>query len=757
MPRIKYPMLGAIAVTALLFIYFSPYIIHANHLSFAPWGDGYKNYYTFAYYLNYDTGAHFSGMNYPYGENVIYTDNQPLLAWILKPVSKLLPQVLHYTHGIIVWLIMLSHVLCFLALYKLLRELELPQPFALVFGMLITMLSPQIARLNGHFSLSYTFFFPTVMLLVLKFLKTSYRLKYMLWLAAFITAFTFIHPYYFAISALFLLSIGAIVLLRQNSFGDRLSAFGKILVPVIIPFLFFKAYVIISDPVTDRPTSPWGFVESRSKLQDIFSHNNAFLYQFITKLFPATRVGFDSEGQAYIGLIGDIIVAVLIINLALALFSKKIPVISFTRPWQAILIGSVPVLLFAMAFPFSLNSYFENWVAYLPATIKQFRAAGRFSWVFYYAISITSALLIYTVFQKIKNLVLAFSFLAVAILVWFIDSNTTNNYNKLVLRVWTKPTHEAADIGNAIHLLEEKHRRVSDYQAIFPMPFFLNGSEKIYIESAAGFYTMQASLATGLPLVCGQMSRTSENVSFNVANLLAGPFIRKEVLSRYNQKPLLLIATGAPYSPSENYLLSKAQYLFDTDGMQYFELPISAFKDSLEETKLFYGSHQADFIHHGEYSTLDRVNNVLIKTWDNQPSANAIFGTGAVYCPKGTIWLYADTLPAARDLVQYEISAWFYADDRRPAFADLYVTETDSSGKEIQNFDCNPKFSTVTYGKWVRASRTFVLSNRTNKIYVAGTGDYGAYDELMIRPVNTSVITHLKDASHFMFNNFPIY
>src|SRR5689334_14984678 len=47
-------------------------------------GDGEKNYFTLAWYVLHDKGWHFSGMNYPYGENIIYTDNQPILAMLLR-------------------------------------------------------------------------------------------------------------------------------------------------------------------------------------------------------------------------------------------------------------------------------------------------------------------------------------------------------------------------------------------------------------------------------------------------------------------------------------------------------------------------------------------------------------------------------------------------------------------------------------------------------------------------------------------------
>jgi len=56
---------------------------------FETWGnqipgtgeDGAKNYYTVAYHIEHDSSyTWFNGMNYPYGEHAVYTDNQPLVS-----------------------------------------------------------------------------------------------------------------------------------------------------------------------------------------------------------------------------------------------------------------------------------------------------------------------------------------------------------------------------------------------------------------------------------------------------------------------------------------------------------------------------------------------------------------------------------------------------------------------------------------------------------------------------------------------------
>ena len=62
---------------------------HPNHYLFATGGDGLKNYFTAAWYVRYDNWLHFTGINYPFGEHITYTDAQPLLAYVLRGLDRI--------------------------------------------------------------------------------------------------------------------------------------------------------------------------------------------------------------------------------------------------------------------------------------------------------------------------------------------------------------------------------------------------------------------------------------------------------------------------------------------------------------------------------------------------------------------------------------------------------------------------------------------------------------------------------------------
>jgi hypothetical protein len=100
------------AITQIILIVFLWFrlIISPNDYFFAGGGDGIKNYYTPMYYLQYDKGTHFSGMHYPFGDNVVFSDNQPLICWLLKPIVSIGLFNPDYSIGLLNLLMLLSVV-----------------------------------------------------------------------------------------------------------------------------------------------------------------------------------------------------------------------------------------------------------------------------------------------------------------------------------------------------------------------------------------------------------------------------------------------------------------------------------------------------------------------------------------------------------------------------------------------------------------------------------------------------------------------
>ena len=750
-------VLAVLLTTVLLFVYYSHQITGADHITYGMWGDGYKNYYTLAYYLQHDTGAHFSGMNYPFGENVLFTDNQPAVAFILKGLCHLFPGIAYHIHGFIALAFFFSLLLSAVFIYKTFIELAVDEYVAAIFATLIVLLSPQIQRLGGHFSLSYSFYIPAIIYWLVRFLKTGGATRYFLTLLIFNSFFVFIHIYYAAMSALFILMVALVyAYANRTNLRAHIKTLAYLGAVAITPFVLLKGFLFFTDNITDRPKAPWGFVENRATVADILLSANSFTGKAIVKLFPHAKIVYHFEGLGYIGLVTVLILLGTGFWTLNSLRKKQNPFNSI-YPFNLFVIPALVVLLFALAFPFCFD-FMEKYYAKMPAAIKQFRASGRFNWYFFYTATMLSVIVLYRLFKTLlgKNKPLAYSLLIAAISIWFIEANMISN-------------HMGEDFKNESLNLDEKQltidlksqlqkvgKQASDFQGIMPIPFFLNGSEKLYIESSVSYDAMKVSLFTGLPVVCGQLSRTSQSETFLMANLLSGPLIKKDILKLYNNKPLLLITQGTDLTLEEKTLLAKAHYLFTEQNLKYFQLDLSAFKDSIEETKKYVADNPSNFYNHGHYVSTDSFDNVLIKRYEDEPKNYAVFGKGAHYSEHDLIYFHFDTLPQAKDSVTYEVSYWVYTDSRRAAYPVVYMTQLDPKGNEVSKAENNAKFSTNIYKDWVRGTFDFVLTGSKNKVLLTGAGDYATFDEVMIRPKNVNVITQHDNDSTFIFNNFPI-
>ncbi len=756
--KIKYALFAALLTALLLMLYYWYPIINADSISYGIYGDGYKNYYTLAYYLQNDKGPHFSGMNYPYGENILFTDNQPAMAWMLKGVSAVYPGITGHVHGFITYMAFLSIVVAAFFIMLSFIELNINRWYSVAFSALIALLSPQLMRVMGHFSLSYNCFVPALLYLLIKYFKTDKQLKYFLLITVWITFFSFVHLYFMAMGCMFVMLAGAGAFFKEiKNLKVKWPFIARLALAGILPFAALKTYLFVTDPIKDRPSAPFGFLEYNSSIYDIILHQNSFTGEVAGQVLPAGTIHYSGEGMGYIGFIPVLCMAAIPFIALLSLVKRRQ---WFTRayPMYILMPAAFMVLLFAMAFPFSLD-VFEKYYELLPSAVKQFRALGRLSWVFYFTSGVFSVWMLLQLYNWLcsKNKLSAHLVIVAVLAIWFADVNMISvRYAKRIKEENTL-TDEVAERTELINNLKNSGRNTGSFQAILPLPIFLNGSEKLYLESNLNLEGMKASLYTGLPLACGQMSRTSEQQTFDIARLQADEYLAKDIVSKYhNKKPLLLMYKNGELNSQGQQLLSKAAFLFKQGEVSYYEIPVTAFTDKRPEARAFYVNNKSHLTNFGDMLSVDSVNHTLYLSFDKTPFKGSIFGTGAHDPQLSSTCLYFDTLPNGIAGATYTLSVWAYSDSRRPAFSETYVTQVDTAGKDIAYYTNCGKFSYNTFGKWVMCQLKFTLTHAKNKIYVATDPGYNTYDELMIRPSDATVITHIENDSVFMFNNYPI-
>jgi len=247
----KNPLLVLIVVSMLLICgIFSKIIFHPNQYLLASGGDAFKNLFTPAWFIANDKGTHFTGMNYPYGEHVVFTDNQPLISWVLNFVDNNIYPIQNYTIGILNILLFVSLFFGILLLYKILKYYRMPAWYAAIMALAIGLMGPQIERFYGHFALGYTVFIPWVWWRIIQVKEKNYSLLPLLSLATLVVIFGFIHMYYVLIGGL-LIGFHALVLFVKNR-KNYISVF-KLIAAAGIPLLAIMTFMHFTDTEqTDR-------------------------------------------------------------------------------------------------------------------------------------------------------------------------------------------------------------------------------------------------------------------------------------------------------------------------------------------------------------------------------------------------------------------------------------------------------------------------------------------------------------------------
>jgi hypothetical protein len=207
---------AAIFLVVTMYIFF-PLWLKPNAHIFGYNVDGIKTYYAAAWHIEHGGGDHFTGMGWPGGEKLVYTDNKPAVACTLHALNRLLPADLsRYTIGIYNLLMIAGFFLGLLLMYHFLRITGTGTVLAVAGSIIIIGLSNTFYRMEGHYALAYTFFVPGLFLLLLSTLRKPGRLFYPVLLSVFILVFTFIHFYYLLLAALFTASVIIYVLLTRS-------------------------------------------------------------------------------------------------------------------------------------------------------------------------------------------------------------------------------------------------------------------------------------------------------------------------------------------------------------------------------------------------------------------------------------------------------------------------------------------------------------------------------------------------------------
>lgn len=368
----------AAAVLALAWVAFryGDILLEPNSVLLGNAEDGLKNYFTAAWHMAYSSNpAVFGAVQYPYGEHILFTDNQPLLSLLGWGLQRSGVPVAQHSVALFNLLMILSIPLTAALGQRLAYRLGVRPVWLTVLAATgLALLSPQGARIEGHYALSYSWVLPAAWLLWLNYRKTS-SLRNACRLLVVVLTVSLLHLYYLPLVVLLL---GALWLFSpERGPGLRWRSLPWVIVAAAgITYTLIQLWLHTTGYAAGRSPYPWGIGKFHAYPESLLlplqfePHGTALAQWLNVDLKKQTY-----EGYAYLGLPAAVFLVGMLLKLLLA---RWFP--SATQPsgqvrqlaWAAVLVAVV-----ACGIPF----------AYLPAEVldvlgpvRQFRALGRFGW-----------------------------------------------------------------------------------------------------------------------------------------------------------------------------------------------------------------------------------------------------------------------------------------------------------------------------------------------------------------------------------------
>lgn len=611
-----------ILTVVVLISFFNPILKDPNHIYFAPGGDGLKAYYGALYHVQYDQSAlHTKAMNYPYGENIFFTDSQPFVVNSIRFISQNITDISGQTVAIINLLMILSIILGIVFLCLIFTELQTPWWFAAVAAVGIGFLSPQIGRLGGHFTLSYLVWLPLLIWLLMRFDRNkSFFLSALIGFVTFLA--TGMHMYFFALFGFLFLFYWGYQLMGKKYPLRQYSWMLHVFVQVILPLAAIQLLIGLTDPVGDRTTHPWGFFNYRANPATVFLPLHKEYAPFLGSIKAFQQ--FDWEAYAFVGLVAFVGTLAGLVRIIKRIRNKqKWYQVSSNPLLNTLFWASVASLLISFSLPFNLGLKFL--LDYM-GPVQQLRALSRFSWLFFYLINILVFVSLYQIWQKgnkLKWIVVA----SIMFLLYDAFLNVQLYAPRLENRV-----AELQDLNNEsaenswIGKIDP-----SQFQAILPLPYFHVGSENVWIVPKCDMdrHAYVASLKTGLPSMAVMLSRTSLAQTYKSLELISEPVDSYNIFDDLpNEKPLLLMVGNCnELNEKEQRLISFSEKIWEGPSFSLHKLELAPVKQYAQQAREIY-DEKMDLIHSGK---MDSVNCIVYESFEKIICKDALYGKGAVW------------------------------------------------------------------------------------------------------------------------------
>lgn len=726
--QLKLPALTFLLAIVVLFYFYHEVLLHPNDLLFASGGDGLKNYYTFLFQAEHGQSFwEFQGMNYPYFENVVFTDGHPFLAALIRFLG-----LADYGIGILNYLMLFSYPVAAVFLFLIFKHYNIKPAVGVFAAIVIAFLSPQVFRLTGHLSLSYVFVIPAMWYILIKSNNASRPFLWALIGFLFVFVLMFTHPY-LGIIASFLCIFFWILTFISNK-GNYKNALGFTFSHVILPFFLFRWLIFLNDHHYNRMDTPAGF----------FNYHAGWGSMFIPHHGPTSvvtkSIGMRANNWETWGYIGFATILFLLFIIGYTINQRKELNFKLLARHELTLfaISAYIVLVFSFCFPFKYE--WMQWSTDYIGPLKQFRVLGRFTWVPYYVFTVVAVVVMYRIYIRQNKSLIVGAFLMIGIGYNFLEAYGAHQFvsKQLVLQENVFKTEYVDEQTTEViqHLSEE------NYDAFIMMPFTHMSSENMMLlgEEKASYQAFIIGFHTGIPMLNSVSSRLSQEESIKFNNFWGPEYCEKELLDDidttakiaviWNDEPLSIDELRMTYTQDVNF--ENEQYKIATFDRSRWNTDFY-YQEVLKQKKL--ASHPTPFNHKATNSQ----GWCYYESWDTK-KGESLKGKGALKDIKEhyhtLLEMSADSLSSG----SYEISFWYnYKIDRAdiPSFVEL----TFKDGRDAEWADYfDIKQSSHIVGHYMQVKMNFEVTENTEmvKLVLSGNNTKEPYivDELFVRKLD---------------------
>lgn len=704
-----------IVTLAVYVVNFRSALLSPNAFLSGSTEDALKNCYTFVYHVTHDTSfLHFAGMNHPFGEHVVYTDGQPLLALLMRCFPFLSPWLI----AIMNWTIFLSFPIAAVILYNIFRMYNSDRAVSWLFSLAMTLLSPQYFKIClGHYALAMAFVVPLHCYLLLRwFLTRSGKVPFFLF--ALNCVWFLHHPYVGLMVSLFTFLCIGISAFTTASVA-RIRTIVLSVIAGLAPAVLFRVFLAVTDHHPNRAEVPYGADMWNLNWQGLLVPCYGPFSKPLASLFGGGPANFEAYLYPGVAVIGFAVVWLMLLP--------------YTRKYLQPAPGILPLFIAAtllLLFSFGLHAAILKSVGVEIAAISQFRAAGRFAWFFYYTLPIVLVTSLRT-FISAHNRLYALRVIAAVILTF----NLFESY--FYFRIDAPEHWRTRNIFAASQLTREERRQIQlirqqGCRAIVPLPFFHGGTE-LYVRPGLAPSLRKAllfSYHTGLPLVSSFMSRSSLDESAAVINVVDEYRSNNRARRMMGNGWLAVIICDSLIFPDEQRM---------ADVVDVYDRGDSATLGFVRASQLSYLQRRAV----NALAVDSAEDAVYVRSSDARP-----FSPAKMNQLENIYVLDSNTVKAG----EYVASLHLHVTDRRfeSLGLNLIISESDAADYDWRyNFSLREPSS--VYPGYVVAERKFrVLKGKRYEFLLQGFYDRAyTISDFLLRPITTDVRTPGG------INNFP--